>query len=199
MNTYKIVNGVNGKFHITRGPREAFELFCGYDFMGSDNWSKSWNEAEAYDSMEEAKQIISDLEAADEIDDLPRLKNYEILVLDDHSNIIHRHYFSCCYKDDAYNHAMDSRKKYGGSEWKVIEIEGSLVEYMNRRAETKEKRLHKKLWECMKKALANEEKYGCHLREIALHLGRSIESKETYYDTLIDVWCDYFLKHGEEE
>ena len=66
MNTYKIVHGVNGKFHIARGPREDMELFCGYDFMGSDNWSKSWNAAETFDSAEEAKQVISDLEAADE-------------------------------------------------------------------------------------------------------------------------------------
>ena len=65
MNTYKIVNGVNGKFHVTRGPREDKEFFCGYDFMGSVNWSKRWSEAEVFDSMDEAKQIISDLESAD--------------------------------------------------------------------------------------------------------------------------------------
>ena len=194
MSEYKIINGVNGKLHIARGPREDFELFCGYDFMGSVNWKKSFNDADVFDSMEEAKQIIADLEAADEISEMPHLKSYEILVLDDHSNIIHRHYFSACDKDEAYKDAMNSRKKHNGSEWRVIEIKGSLVDYMTQQAETREKKLQKKLWSCMKKALADEDKYGCHLREIALHLGRSIESKETYYDALIDVWCDYFLK-----
>lgn len=198
MGKYSTIFTSNGFAEGTIIKTSDGKYFGGYDFMGSINWNDSTYDAVLMD-QDEAEQIIADLESADEIDDLPRLKDYEILVLDDHSNIIHRHYFSCCYKDDAYNHAMDSRKKYGGSEWKVIEIKGNLVDYMNQQAETRERKLQKKLWDCLKKALANEKEYGCHLRDIAMHLGRSIESKETYYDTLIDVWCDYFLKHGEEE
>jgi len=181
--------------------KEERAFFAGYDFMGSVDWEYSSVPSEACEltAEDDPEQIVKDLKAADELAEIPHLKNYEILVMDDHSNIIHRSYYSCCYKDDAYKYAMDSRKKYNGSEWKVIEIEGSLVEHMNQQAETREQKLQKKLWDCMKKALSDEDKYGCHLREIALHLGRSIESKETYYDTLIDVWCDYFLKEGGEQ
>ena len=122
------------------------------------------------------------------------MKTYEIQVLDDHSNIIHKHYYQANSKDDAYQNAMASKKHHNGADWAVIEIEGSLVKHMEEHDTPKGIKLYRKLWACMEKAIGNKAKYGCHLNEIARHLGRSIESNETYYDTLIDVWCDYFLK-----
>lgn len=58
---------------------------------------------------------------------------------------------------------------------------------------SKSQALYYKLWLCMKKALADHDRLGCHCNTIALHLGRSVESGEKYYDALTDVWCDYFL------
>lgn len=57
----------------------------------------------------------------------------------------------------------------------------------------KGKEFYYKLWRCLKKALANEDKLGCHANNIVKHLGRSIDSNYQYYDKAIDDWCDYFL------
>ena len=119
------------------------------------------------------------------------MKTYEITILDDHSNIIHTHYYEALSQDDAYENAIRTRKHHHGSEFRVMELDKPITEID---ARTRGQKLYHKLWSCMKKAIADEDQFGCHLNEIALHLGRSIESRETYYDTLIDVWCDYFLK-----
>lgn len=117
------------------------------------------------------------------------MKTYEITVLDERSNIIHQHFYEAYDQDEAYQNAMASRKHFRGSEWRVNEVE-NIVNYDGR---TKGQKLYDKLWACMRKALADHDKYGCHCNEIAVHLGRSVESQQTYYNTLIDVWCDYFL------
>lgn len=46
--------------------------FCGYNFMGGDEWTDDIGQAARYDSLEEARQIVHDLEAADEPADPPR-------------------------------------------------------------------------------------------------------------------------------
>lgn len=46
--------------------------FCGYDFMGSVDWSYDIGQAARLDSLEEARQIVRDLEAADEQTTSPR-------------------------------------------------------------------------------------------------------------------------------
>lgn len=53
--------------------------------------------------------------------------------------------------------------------------------------------LYYKLHKCLKKAMGNEEKLGCHVNNIIVKLAKSIESKETWYDERTDTWCDYFL------
>lgn len=60
--------------------------------------------------------------------------------------------------------------------------------------ETPGVRYYYKLWKCLKKALADEDKLGCHCNHIVVQLGRSVESGYTYYDKGFDIWCDYFLK-----
>jgi len=56
-----------------------------------------------------------------------------------------------------------------------------------------------KLWKCLKKALADEDRLGCHCNNIVVHLGKSVESGFTYYDQHHDAWCDYFLETGGTE
>lgn len=46
--------------------------FAGYDFMGSVDWSDDISQAERFDTLDEARQIVSDLEAADAPADPPR-------------------------------------------------------------------------------------------------------------------------------
>jgi hypothetical protein len=53
--------------------------------------------------------------------------------------------------------------------------------------------LYYKLHKCLKKAMSTDD-LGCHVNDIIVNLAKSIESHETWYDALIDVWCDYFLK-----
>lgn len=55
-----------------------------------------------------------------------------------------------------------------------------------------------KLWKCLKIALANEEKLGCHCNNIVIHLGKSVESGFTYYDPNHDSWCDYFISMNQK-
>ena len=50
-----------------------------------------------------------------------------------------------------------------------------------------------KLWMCLKKALADEKELGCHCNDIVRHLGRSVDSGYTYFDPLMNAWCEYFL------
>lgn len=49
-----------------------------------------------------------------------------------------------------------------------------------------------KLHKCLKKAM-NDDSLSCHVNNIIVALGKSIESQETYYDKRMDAWCDYFL------
>lgn len=58
---------------------------------------------------------------------------------------------------------------------------------------TKEQALFHKLCLCMHKIEQNYDKLGCHFITTAKYLGRCIESNYTYYDTLMDVWSNYFL------
>ena len=58
---------------------------------------------------------------------------------------------------------------------------------------SKEQALFHKLCLCMHKICADHDRLGCHFITTARYLGRCIESNYTYYDTLMDVWCDYFL------
>lgn len=55
--------------------------------------------------------------------------------------------------------------------------------------------LYYKLHKCLRKAISEEE-LGCHVNNIIRHLAKSIESEETWYDSFIDIWCDYFLKNN---
>lgn len=50
-----------------------------------------------------------------------------------------------------------------------------------------------KLWLCLKKALADEDKLGCHCNNIVKHLGKCVESNYHYYDVSMNVWAEYFL------
>ena len=59
---------------------------------------------------------------------------------------------------------------------------------------SKSNALFHKLSLCAKKAILDEERQGCHLIDIYRHLGRCIDSNYTYYDKLMDVWSEYFLK-----
>ena len=45
--------------------RDHDTYFCGYDFMGSVDWSDVIDKAARFDSLEEARRIVSDLESAD--------------------------------------------------------------------------------------------------------------------------------------
>ena len=54
-----------------------------------------------------------------------------------------------------------------------------------------------KLWKCLKKCLADDDRLGCHANNIIVHLGKSIESQYKYYDKNFDSWCDYFLANEE--
>lgn len=60
--------------------------------------------------------------------------------------------------------------------------------------EVRAREYYLKLWKCLKKALADEDKLGCYCNNIVVHLGKSVESGFTYYDPSHDAWCDYFLK-----
>ena len=51
-------------------------FFRGYDFMGSANWAEKYSLEEAM-TEDEAKQIVSDLEAADEPEDDPVIKSLQ--------------------------------------------------------------------------------------------------------------------------
>lgn len=68
-----------------------------------------------------------------------------------------------------------------------------MIEYTVKSDMTKAKEYYFKLWKCLKKALADEEKLGCHCNNIIVHLGKSVESGYTYYNESHDHWCDYFL------
>lgn len=74
------------------------------------------------------------------------------------------------------------------AEIKKLESEG----YM-----TKSQILYYKLWACLRIAMLDEGELGCHCNDIVKHLGKSVESQFTYYDTLMDVWCNYFLEKNE--
>lgn len=53
---------------------------------------------------------------------------------------------------------------------------------------------YQKLWKCLLKAIWNTDELGCHANDIIVHLAKSIESQQLYYDPTHDAWCDYFLK-----
>ena len=53
--------------------------------------------------------------------------------------------------------------------------------------------LYYKLHKCLVRAMSNDD-LGCHINNIIVSLAKSIESQETWYDSSVDVWCDYFLK-----
>lgn len=46
---------------------------------------------------------------------------------------------------------------------------------------------------CLKRAIESEE-LSCHADSIIVELAKSIESRQTYYNAGMDVWCDYFLR-----
>ena len=50
------------------------------------------------------------------------ITTYEILILDDHSNIIHHHYYESFSKEDAEDNARKSCKWHHGNDWQVIKI-----------------------------------------------------------------------------
>lgn len=54
-----------------------------------------------------------------------------------------------------------------------------------------------KLHKCLKIALSKEE-LECHANSIIVHLGKSIESQQEYYDGSFDTWCNYFLNNNEK-
>ena len=58
---------------------------------------------------------------------------------------------------------------------------------------SKEQALFHKLCLCMHKICDDHDRLGCHFITTARHLGRCIDSDYTYYDALIDAWCNYFL------
>ena len=60
-------------------------------------------------------------------------------------------------------------------------------------SQTQAQAFYYKLWKCLGKAMDNPE-LSCHANHIVVHLGKSVESKFTYYDSSFDSWCDYFLK-----
>jgi hypothetical protein len=72
MNKYEIVNN-EGIYAIYSSEESAF--FAGYDFMGGVNWVKI-PDVNCCMGMEEAKQIVLDLEAADEPEENPAKKQY---------------------------------------------------------------------------------------------------------------------------
>ena len=57
---------------------------------------------------------------------------------------------------------------------------------------------YQKLLACLRKALG-EEKLGCHVDDIIIHMARCIDSGYSYFDQANSIWCDYFLKRGENE
>lgn len=74
MSKYDIFPATDGTHYIRQGdgtPANPFQYFAGYDFMGSVNWD-DFNHASRFDTMEEAIQIVSDLESADEPAEPPR-------------------------------------------------------------------------------------------------------------------------------
>jgi hypothetical protein len=72
MNKYEIVNN-EGSYAIYSSEESAF--FAGYDFMGGVNWVKI-PDVNCCMGIEEAKQIVLDLEAADEPEENPAKKQY---------------------------------------------------------------------------------------------------------------------------
>lgn len=58
---------------------------------------------------------------------------------------------------------------------------------------SKEQALFYKLGLCLKKIYSDHDRLGCHTITTVKYMGRCIESNYTYYDTLIDAWCNYFL------
>lgn len=63
-------------------------------------------------------------------------------------------------------------------------------------------KLYYKLHECLKISLTapiqpNGDNLSCHANRIIVHLAKSIESGETWYDPSVDCWCDYFIESVE--
>lgn len=56
---------------------------------------------------------------------------------------------------------------------------------------------YRKLLECLRMAL-DDEKLGCHVNNIIIHIARCIESNYTYFDQYHSMWCDYFLRRKGE-
>ena len=75
-----------------------------------------------------------------------------------------------------------------------IESLADIKELQEQGVMDKSNALFHKLSLCVRKALSDEDRLGCHLIDIYRHLGRCIDSNYTYYDTLMDVWSEYFLK-----
>ena len=72
----------------------------------------------------------------------------------------------------------------------------TIIEDKNRKAHD----LYYKLHKCLKRSLSGETENGddlsCHTNAIVLHLAKSIESGETWFDESVDCWCNYFLAAG---
>ena len=67
------------------------------------------------------------------------------------------------------------------------------VTYLESAEELKARDYYYKLWKCLKKALADEDRLGCHCNNIIVQLGKSVESGFKYYNPTYDAWCDYFV------
>lgn len=75
MSKYKICRQQDGTCFVFKGtdaPSDPYQYFNGYDAMGSVNWEPNRFKQHMSMTMEEATQIVSDLEAADEPADPPR-------------------------------------------------------------------------------------------------------------------------------
>ena len=68
MSKYSTIHASNGFAEGTILKNDSGKYFGGYDFMGSVNWLETTYDAVLMDD-DEAEQIISDLEAADEPDE----------------------------------------------------------------------------------------------------------------------------------
>ena len=68
---------------------------------------------------------------------------------------------------------------------------GATVTCIDENQEARE--FYYKLHRCLKRAMSDE-KLCCHVNNIIVQLGKSIESQYTYYDASFDAWCDYFLE-----
>lgn len=73
MNKYDIfVPAGEKKICIRIMGRDNNTYFCGYDFMGSVNWSTDIANAARFTTLEEARKIVNDLDSADAPADPPR-------------------------------------------------------------------------------------------------------------------------------